>query len=662
MQKLKGHFLAPVTPKTIDEFNFYPSKTRGGFFIFIFKVLKKLILWSLLGICVAVVTLLLILSPYLDNLRALYRFSMNGKDYLELAQNQLMEQNFEAAIYNLEEAKFNLDKANVIIDDLKTKPLFKHDFIRDQLLIAQDLIIISRNLSDSLVKVAVFAKDLLAITNRDDINFSHLDESMKKNILARLSNLSPVLEKQIDEINDVKLSWQHLTTKKSAILWSPIIKKFDNKLPQVLKYFDYLIFAAKVFPSLAGYPEQKIYLFLLQNNKELRPGGGFIGTYGILKIRNAEIISFFTDNIYNLDWPSEAWVKVPSPKPFKDYMNLPWWFMRDANWSPDFPTSALKVEEFYKLEARPPEKLDGIIAINPDFVEDLLGLVGPIEVDGITFTRENFFRELEYQVEYDYYKKGVPEADRKKIIGDLSKVLQERLFSLPLSRWEELFMIIEKNLEEKHILLYMNDNRLQQELQSKNWTGHVKVAPEDYLMLVDANLGGLKSDAVLNKSINYRLRQQADKFIASVEAIYEHTGFYDEFTSKYRSYTRLYVPRGSKLIGMKIGDEDIDLDKVDIYDELDKAAFGVFFEVLPQTTKSITFTYELPVRLTERLIDGDYKLLVQKQAGMPELGLSLNLTFDKKIKPLGSASAIFTNNVKYSTKIKKDEMFLLVFE
>ena len=57
----------------------------------------------------------------------------------------------------------------------------------------------------------------------------------------------------------------------------------------------------KVLPSLLGEKEQKKYLVLFQNDKELRPTGGFITAYAIFTVDKGVIKIERSEDIYNLD-------------------------------------------------------------------------------------------------------------------------------------------------------------------------------------------------------------------------------------------------------------------------------------------------------------------------------------------------------------------------
>ena len=52
--------------------------------------------------------------------------------------------------------------------------------------------------------------------------------------------------------------------------------------------------------DLVGREGKKTYLVLLQNNTELRPGGGFIGNYAVIEFENGKFQNVSVDDIYNI--------------------------------------------------------------------------------------------------------------------------------------------------------------------------------------------------------------------------------------------------------------------------------------------------------------------------------------------------------------------------
>ncbi|MCL4387187.1 DUF4012 domain-containing protein [Patescibacteria group bacterium] len=95
----------------------------------------------------------------------------------------------------------------------------------------------------------------------------------------------------------------------------------------------------EVSPFLLGVDSERTYLVLFQNDKELRPTGGFITAYSIAKVRKGKFEPVLSDDIYNLD--NKYKPSIEAPQPIIDYIKGPYLLsdnlrLRDMNWSPDF--------------------------------------------------------------------------------------------------------------------------------------------------------------------------------------------------------------------------------------------------------------------------------------------------------------------------------------
>jgi len=447
-------------------------------------------------------------------------------------------------------------------------------------------------------------------------------------------------------------------------LLSDIVGQSEMALP-LLRYL----------PELAGYGQEKNYLVLFQNNMELRPSGGFIGSYGLVTIKDGEIISLATDDIYNLDKFSKDKLFVPAPWPMTTYNGQKYLFLRDANWSPDWPTDAKQIDWFWQTERAnaglPPVKLDGIIAITPDFIANFLDLTGPITADGIVFNHDNFALQLERAVEFDYAAKGIPLSERKGIIGDLSIEIMDRLLASSPQQLLKLWLVVKGDIEEKQIIAWLADPEMQEYITQENWTGAIRQADGDYLFVVDANLAALKTDAVMKREISYGLSSNANgDLIGRAEITYYHTGkVVPALISKYRTFTRVYVPADTWFTGAYLQDSagrtDLELLKdATIGNEAGKRYLGAFLTVEPGASKTLVVEYRLPAGVKAAYEAGLYKLLVQKQPGTAGHKLAIDLKFDQPIIAYQAdalPSKFLGKNLIFSSDLRTDRDFMVKF-
>ena len=441
-----------------------------------------------------------------------------------------------------------------------------------------------------------------------------------------------------------------------------------QQFPLIAQALDQAIPATHLLPPVLGYPTQRSYLFLLQNNNELRPGGGFIGTYGLLKLKNGDIVSLKTDNSYNLDEAAKKLSVIAPPAPMQKYLKARAWYFRDSNWSPDFPTSAKQAIQFYEREGGQ-KNVDGVIAITPTTVSALLRLVGPITLHKIEFNADNFTDRLQDYVGQGFKQYGLTESQRKDIIGDMTSELVNRLLSLPVTEWKDLFLVLSEQFSQKQFLMYMQDDAQQSIVVQQNWGGAINGKDgEDYVMAVDANLASLKTDAVMKRTYTYDVKLDGDKATATFSIHYQHTGKFDFRTqntiSRYNTYIRVYVPSGAVLVdskGAQLRERSQTAGKVTTTTELGRTVFDAFKSIEPGTTSDLVLTYTLPTAVAEQLQKNHYTLIWQKQPGMidPQMNLTLSTPnhrpdtatgLDNQAR-LGKDSLTFTGSLDHDRSI-----------
>jgi len=272
----------------------------------------------------------------------------------------------------------------------------------------------------------------------------------------------------------------------------------------------------------------------------------------------------------------------------------------------------------------------GVIAITPDLVVDLIDLVGPISVNGAQYNATNFQPLLQYNVEVAYKDQDISSWDRKNIINELMAELKERLLNLPPGRWSELLKIMDKNISAKNIQIYFPNPAWESLARSLGAGGEVKNVDSDYLLIVDSNFGSFKSDAVIKKNLSYTVAEDSTGLTAAVKLDYRHEGGFDWRTTRYRDYARIYAPLGSKFISLPgIDSATADFSVTDD-STLNKTVFSFFFTVEPGSSRVITLNYRLPDMIKEKWQAGNYRLLIQKQAGQRVSGLTVSFQPLKK--------------------------------
>ncbi|MBI2439044.1 MAG: DUF4012 domain-containing protein [Candidatus Moranbacteria bacterium] len=390
----------------------------------------------------------------------------------------------------------------------------------------------------------------------------------------------------------------------------------------------------------------RVFLVLLQNNHELRPGGGFLGQYAVVKIKNAEIISTVVEDANILDQRiKDANIKVTPPWPLQRYAQAKRWLLHDSNFSPDFPFNVSKAEYFYRLGGGR-EKFDGVIAVNADVFNHALELTGPITVpvetftyangafakstETKTFTSENGTLLLEEAVEKKFLVNediDIPapfKQNRKNVMKLIAAEMVKRLNHI--DNIPKIAQFAQNELRTKDIMLYFHDEQLQSLVESVHWDGGVAEDwTGDYLMVVDANVGALKSDYYVKRTLHYLIDFTAEKPKATVTYTYNHTATKGDWrTSDYHSYTRVLAPLGAKYIEQSrkntggVVSQDVN--------ELKKTAFGYKVDALIGRSLETSIQYELPETITVE----NYRLLIQKQSGAGTIPVTVVIKTNEK--------------------------------
>ena len=423
------------------------------------------------------------------------------------------------------------------------------------------------------------------------------------------------------------------------------VKVLKETLPEITELLSEFNQKQVIFKDLLGYNGPRKYLFLFQNNHEIRATGGFIGSYGVLKVHNGEVKDLFVDGIFNPDGQLTA--RVVPPGPIQKISTN--WSTHDANWFPDFPTSAEKIAWFYEKTGGP--TVDGIITLTPTVLENLLEITGPIEMSEYetVVNKDNFIEATQYEVEEDYDKE---ENRPKKFIADLTPEVLDRIFSGDsLSKLPQTIKVFSKSLEGKHILIYLDNPEIQEMISGLGWSGEVLENSKDYLMVVNSNINGYKTDGVIDQEIKHEIEIANDgSILDTVTITRKHNGGsleYDWWNKVNANYMRVYVPQGSELLEAsgytrEIVEEPVDYDKLgfirddlvdelegkieideksgtEIWDEAGKTVFANWVYVSPQESVKVSYKYKLPfkVDLDEDGEETDvFSVLYQKQSGM----------------------------------------------
>lgn len=501
---------------------------------------------------------------------------------------------------------------------------------------------------------------LSGVSPETTTTFDDLPSETKRATLARLSAAAPEFERAAANIAIARTDVAAELRRGTEGPASRALRSLDDVLAEAQEALRVAAIGTRLLPAFAGLETERNTLLLFLNNAELRPGGGFVGAFGLLSMKDGDIKQLSTHDVYALDRPAEAHIFTRPPAPLARYLAADRFLFRDANWSTDFAVSARSLLERRAAEIAsvPPASRTGaladmrvhnVVGLTPTFLVDILRIVGEVNVEGHAFNSENIPDSIQYQVEYGYAKTGIPEDQRKELLAKLVDVVKKRLYALPLEQWPEVIAVIDRALQAKQVALYSEDQPVEDMLAAFGWGGlaEAPATGQDALMVVDANLASLKSDPAVRRSIGYAVRfNNSHQLVATTTIRYEHTGHFDWKTTRYRSYVRLYAPAGSRLVKTtgslandKLQNPSLVPGYTDIVPDLGFASFGAFISVEPGETRELQFEYILPDAVSKAAEQGRYALHVLKQMGAAPRALTLGLVFDKNILSADPAEA-----------------------
>lgn len=400
-----------------------------------------------------------------------------------------------------------------------------------------------------------------------------------------------------------------------------LVEQLDPALPAAVRALGVLNALLPRAGLLLGMEAPQRYLLLGQSNYELRATGGFLGSMGPVTVSQGRIVAL--DYRRSPEWDDPGREKVQPPWAFERYMLFGAWYIRDANWYADFPTSAQKIEWFWELDGHDP--VDGVIAVDLYAVENLLEVIGPLEVPGYGITV------------------GGPDAleriweghrqDKQRFLSALVETAAARLEQPDLLTPKRLLALVEalgQSLEEKHILLYFDEATLQEAIVEAGWGGAIRDDPGDFLMVVDSDFSWSEVTRFVDEEIHYQVTLDPDLQIQESTVTLSYWNHFDRWVQGgtnepfggacfepaiddivyhpgcYGNYIQLFLPLGSRFISAEGFD-----DGMEYREESGHNVIAGYLRVFPGEQRTVSVTYVPPTTL----VSGNYYLTLQKQPG-----------------------------------------------
>ncbi len=252
---------------------------------------------------------------------------------------------------------------------------------------------------------------------------------------------------------------------------------------------------------------------LLENSAEMRPGGGFLGSYVELTLEKGSITGITVRDINEAD--RELDLRTVPPRQLQGLVRN--WRAADSNWFFDFSASAEKTLHFLDASGlyRTSDTFAGAIAISPKVVGDLLALTGPIGLpSGQKLDQATFLRTLQAEVENGQ----IAGADAPKgILSEAAPVLLGKLRELDQTARGKLLDLMSGWAEGKDLRIYIRDKQLQRFAEDYGLAGRPAELAQGwngaYLAVANANIGGGKTDTIMDQSVDWQVQFTAEGLV-----------------------------------------------------------------------------------------------------------------------------------------------------
>jgi len=477
-------------------------------------------------------------------------------------------------------------------------------------------------------------------------------------IQLRLSAIDENTKTLIKETNNMRNNWVRVP----AFMLEEKKKNILNQLSTANQYLTVLRGVQKNVPEFFGEDKTRRYLVLFMNNMELRPGGGFIGSVGVVEFDRYTLTQLRIYDVYSLD--GQLKTHIDPPQPIRKYLSQPHWFLRDSNFSPDFPTNAEEALSFVRKEVGW-DSFNGVVGVTLSAVQDTIDAFPGLVVADYDehITSDNFFIKTEGHAEDNFFsgshnKKNFLEAVVRAVrlrleTGDFDKVLLAKKVS--------------NLLDEKFIVLHFSNQQLQSMAENNSWSGSIaqqqcktqETCFLDYVYVVDSNLGVNKANFYMQRAI----RLFVD--IAAKGEVKNRLGieYRNESSSKsliggeYKNYVQVVLPKD-----IRITDVSIDRSSLSEYEvhTKDLKTVGLWVTIPPGVSRTVVIEYDFVRKIDKKTT---YQLIVQKQIG------SINNDFIFEMSSPSTMGAAKTNfpavvqsdQLVYNTFLEKDRLLLVSF-
>jgi hypothetical protein len=385
--------------------------------------------------------------------------------------------------------------------------------------------------------------------------------------------------------------------------------------------------------------DDKNYIIVLQNNYEIRPSGGFMGSYVVVETQRTGIGAINFQDIYVPD--GQLIGHVDPPMPIQQSFQQGWWKLRDSNYDPDFNVAGEQIAWFFDQAG---QKVDGVIAVNLPLASKILHIMGPVKLVDYpeTITGDNLYSLAQAYAEVNFFPGSTQKRD---FLGAVGKELVNNVKNISPTKALKLTKLMFGELKNHHILIWVKDPVIQNEIKFRGWDGGLgDSAGSDYLYIVDTNLSANKSNCCVNRSVNHQINDTSH----NLEIVWKNESKYHNplppvfWGGDYNNFVRVILPEGANIKNISVNAQPIEFTKAYLWQskiEYEKyiletrpgfTIIGFWAFAYAGESTTATINYELPTN--------NSAILVKRQPGLDSFQYRLTVDGIERV------SKLFTND------------------
>lgn len=376
----------------------------------------------------------------------------------------------------------------------------------------------------------------------------------------------------------------------------PKLNSVPEYLPQVVKVLE---LADEVSEG-----DKKIVMFL-QNNHEIRSGGGFMGSFVELHFTDGVLNNWELVDVYEPDGQFDGFAEAPSG--VAEYLSGGnGWRLPDTNWHADGPTAAQDVLRFMALGNR--KDIDAALFINLSVAEEVLDVIGTIPLpDYSVYVTADNLAEVARADRSSFFEGSYQKTN---FLEHLLRQLKLQVSSLENVTYERLFEILHHNLADGDIWAYSSTQTIQAHIEDLDWGLSLLPLPPEtdtnhfWMYSLESNVGVNKANKHVDRSLQVDLSEtnSITKITFTNTSPRSSASSAPSQTEEYINYYRLIFPEGTVVEQVVVENDVIESWDEEVITSSNDHSYlqvGFLVPVPPNSVVTAQVTAKHPVRFQE---------------------------------------------------------------